>query len=1172
VRLTHIKLAGFKSFVDPTNIHVPGQLVGVVGPNGCGKSNVIDAVRWVLGESSAKHLRGESMQDVLFNGSGGRKPVSRASVELVFDNSLGRANGQWSAYAEISVKRVLDRNGDSSYYINNIHVRRRDVTDMFLGTGLGARAYAIIEQGMISRVIDAKPEELRVFLEEAAGVSIYKERRRETELRLRDTRENLLRVDDIRQELAGQLEKLSGQAEVAKQYHALNDQLTASQHMLWFLRKREAQSQWERMTREVERLVNELEAETARLREAEARLEETRAAHYQASDRLHEVQGEVYAANAEVARLEQQIQHQRDSRSRIASQIASIEEQLAQQQGQRSQAEAELADWREKLAAAQQEVARAQEAVNAERDKLPAAREAFEAAQQRHNDLQRSLAEAEQSRRVEETHFAHAEKALEQLNARLARLQDEQSRLQRPDTALLQSMQADAAERARQLDDARKSYGEKHQRQPELERAVREAQRRVQDGVRELAALEARRNALEQMQAAADQDDKLAEWLRKHELASLSRFWQKLDIDSGWDVALEGVLRGRVRAVVVDDIGRAGAWLADMPPAAVVVAESGSGAATTPSAHGLTPLAQHVRWKGEGAGCLNDWLHGVYAVADCSEAFAKRELLGPGEEIVCQSGHVVTRHGVSFHGEQSALHGVLQRQREIEALGEEIETRKAGQIEREMGVEQAEEALAEHKAAMAAMQSDITRMQQELHQLQMEVQKLAQIETQASQRADAIERDLSEVAAAVQREEEQKRASGEALRELRMRMEELLEHLQDAKHARDDAEAALNSQRNRLAEVERAAQESVFAERSCTAKLRELENILRLAAENGERLASDQARLHEELGGLDEAPLRAALDQALETRKQADELQAGARDALAQATQALQMVEQERAASEQRLNPLRDRLEQARLKEQEARLADEQANTQLQEANANVEELARQAEKGVKADHLAREINRLKQEIEALGAVNLAALDELQSATERKEYLDAQAGDLTQAVETLEEAIAKIDKETRERLQETYDTVNGYFKELFPSVFRGGHAELILTGENLLDSGVQIVAQPPGKRNNSLHLLSGGEKALTALALVFSLFRLNPAPFCLLDEVDAPLDDANTGRYCDLVKRMSEHTQFLFVTHNKITMELAQQLVGVTMPEPGVSRIVAVDVDNAMKMQEKAVA
>lgn len=1171
MRLTHIKLAGFKSFVDPTTIHVPGQLIGIVGPNGCGKSNVIDAVRWVLGESSAKHLRGESMQDVLFNGSGGRKPVSRASVELVFDNSLGRAHGQWSAYAEISVKRVLDRNGDSNYYINNMHVRRRDVTDMFLGTGLGARAYAIIEQGMISRVVEAKPEELRVFLEEAAGVSIYKERRRETELRLRDTRENLLRVDDIRQELAGQLEKLAAQAEVARQYHALNDQLTAAQHMLWFLRKQEAQALWERMAREVERLVNELEAETAHLREAEARLEEARAAHYQASDRLHEVQSQVYAANSEVARIEQQLEHQRDSRSRMTQQRAHLVEQLAHSRARQEQAEAELADWREKLVAAREAVARAEEVVATEKAALPEARAVFEAAQQRHGELQRSLTDAEQNRRVEETHYAHAEKALEQLNLRLSRLEDERSRLQVPDSERLARLRGEAEAAARVLEEARRTYADMHQRQPDLERNVREAQRRVQEGVRELAALEARRQALEQLQAAADQDEKLAEWLARHGLDHLARLWQKLDIANGWDVALEGVLRERVHALVVEDVTRAGAWLADLPPAAVVLAETAAGAGASPRSD-LTPLSRYVRWKGEGGGCLADWLTGVYAVADCAEALALRERLAPGEAIVCQAGHVITRHGLSFHGEQSALHGVLLRQREIEQLTQEIETRRARQGELEEAVEQAEARLAAHKAEMAARQADISRMQQDLHQLQLEVQKLAQLEAQAHQRSQAIERELAEVRSAIEREQEQKQASAKALRELRLRMEELLEHLQDAKHARDEAEEALNRQRSRLGEVERAAQEAVFGERSCAAKVAELENLLRLSRDEAERLAAELTRLDAELAGLDEAPLRAALDAALEARRQAETLQAAARDALGQATQALQAVEQERASAEQRLGPLRDRLEQARLKEQEARLSNEQAEAQLREAQADLAALAAQVAKGARADQLAREIGRLKQEIEALGAVNLAALEELEAATERKNYLDAQAADLAQAVETLETAIARIDRETRERLQQTFDTVNGYFRELFPSIFRGGHAELILTGDNLLDAGVQIVAQPPGKRNNSLHLLSGGEKALTALALVFSLFRLNPAPFCLLDEVDAPLDDANTLRYCELVKRMSEHTQFLFVTHNKITMEMAQQLIGVTMPEPGVSRVVAVDVEDAMKMQQKAVA
>ena len=1170
MRLTHIKLAGFKSFVDPTTIHVPGQLIGVVGPNGCGKSNVIDAVRWVLGESSAKHLRGETMQDVLFNGSGGRNPVSRASVELVFDNSLGRAGGQWSAYAEVSVKRVLDRNGDSTYSINNQHVRRRDVMDMFLGTGVGARAYAIIEQGMISRVIDAKPEELRVFLEEAAGISIYKERRRETENRLRDTRENLSRVEDIRNELGSQLERLSAQAEVAKQYHALHEQMTAAQHMLWFLRKREAQAQWEKATRDVERLVNELEAETARLRDAESRLETVRAGHYTASDQLHAAQSEVYAANTEVAKIEQQIQHQRDSRNRITQQIVSLESQLAQHQTQRAQASEQLADWREQLQAAEKTAAQTTDTAVAQRQALPAAQSAFDAAQSRNAELQRQLAEAEQSRRVEETHFAHAEKALEQYRARLARLQQEQAQLSRPDSAQLATQQAQVVELTGRLDAARKQYTEKHQHQPDAERAVREASRKVQEHLQHLARLEARVQTLTQMQRDLDQDEKLKVWLDKHKLAGLSRLWQNLEIEAGWDIALEGVLRDRVNAVVVGDI--ASGWMSDTPPAAITVVDGASGSLDSAASDGLTPLAHYVRWRGQGGGCVADWLHGVYAVAEYADALARRNELKPGEFIVCQAGHVVTRHGVSFHGEQSPLHSVLLRQREIESLQAEIQTGKAAQGGLEAAVTQTEEQLATLKTDLAGGQAEINRMQQELHKVQMEVQRLAQIEQQAAQRGSAIERETGEVTAAIGTEEANRTRLGGNLKTQRVAIEALLQSLQEAKIVREEATTALNRQREVLAAAERAAQEAAFNARAARAKIQELENIARLAEEGLARVSAEKERLAQECNVLDEAPLKAALDQALATRQSVDQKLAAARDVLAAAAQTLQAVEQERLLSEQRHDPLRDKLEQTRLKEQETRLANEQAATQLQEAGADVEALALLAEKGAKADHLQREINRLKQEIEALGAVNLAALDELQAASERKQYLDAQSADLLQAVETLDDAIRKIDRETRTRLQETYDTVNGYFKELFPSIFGGGHAELVLTGEEILDAGVQIIAQPPGKRNNSIHLLSGGEKALTALALVFSLFRLNPAPFCLLDEVDAPLDDANTERYCELVKKMSAHTQFMFVTHNKITMEMAQQLIGVTMPESGVSRIVAVDVDDAMKMQEQAVA
>jgi chromosome segregation protein len=403
LRLTQIKLAGFKSFVDPTAIGTPGQLVGIVGPNGCGKSNVIDAVRWVLGESKASALRGESMQDVIFNGAGERKPVGRASVELHFDNSMGRIGGQWGQYGEISLKRVLTRDGDSTYYINNIPVRRRDIHDLFLGTGLGPRAYAIIEQGMISRVIEAKPEELRIFLEEAAGVSKYKERRKETEGRLADTRENLARVEDIRLELGNQLTKLDQQAQVAAQYRELEARLATSQHLLWFARQQDAIRARDKCTTEIASLSVAMEAVQAEIRAAEARLEALRTGHYSAGDALHEKQGAFYAANAEVTRLEQQLSFARESETRIAQQITQTNEALtalsaleASLEQDRASADAALTG----ALSARESAARNEAVAHSE---LPPLEAAVESADARLSERQERIEMSEQALRVEET-------------------------------------------------------------------------------------------------------------------------------------------------------------------------------------------------------------------------------------------------------------------------------------------------------------------------------------------------------------------------------------------------------------------------------------------------------------------------------------------------------------------------------------------------------------------------------------------------------------------------------------------------------------------------------------------------------------------------------------------------------------------------------------------------
>lgn len=1174
MRLTHIKLAGFKSFVDPTTIPVPGQRVGVVGPNGCGKSNVIDAVRWVLGESRARELRGESMQDVIFSGSATRKAVSRASVELIFDNSLGKAAGQWSQYAEIAVKRILSRNGESAYYINNLHVRRRDITDIFLGTGLGARAYAIIEQGMISRIIEARPEELRVFLEEAAGISKYKERRRETELRMKDTRENLLRVEDVRQELDKQIGKLETQAEVAQQYLALQAQLKLSHNLLALLKKREAAAQCERWQREVARLNNELEAENARLRQAESQLEQSREAHYAASDALHEAQGGIYAANAEVSRLEQNLQHQRESRQRLATQSTALREQGERLARQRDEALTALEHWRGELAVAGKLLVQNQEQMEQESRNLPLADESFRGCQRRYGELQRSLAQAEQAKQIEETHRAHAQRNLQQLQARQQRLQQEAGSLPRFDVAVLAQKEVELADVAGQFEAVQAELARLLAVLPELEKGAREARDGLQTEQRHATELEARLNALKHLQSRLDHNQKLQSWLAKHQLENLPRLWNSLCIEAGWEDALESVLGERLNSIALENIEQAQGWLGDAPPAAVTAFE----VAPAPPAEegwgeGMVPLSHYVSWAdGSGPVFLGDWLADIYVTENAAEGFAQRKELPRGAMLVSRAGHVFTRHSIRFHAPQSELHGVLARQREIGQLQADLEVKQAALAQRQTATVQAESALAQQQKEISRLRGATGEAQQKQHRLQLEVQRLVQVRQQAEQRQKGISAEQAEIAEQMEQESEQLVVAETSLEQGQIQIEVLREQLELTRQERSGVEQNLNRQREALRQAERLAQEAVFVEKNCLNKIGELEVSSVQLAEQANEAVTQLENLLAEQQGFSEEPLSQALQQALAQQQEKESALALARDALAEAANNLRELEQQRMSSEQRLQPLRDQIGELRLKEQEARLGQEQYEGQLREAGADEAELVQRVEKNLRPNALQGEIVRLTAEIEALGAVNLAALEELQGSRERSGYLESQANDLNEAIDTLEQAIRRIDRETRERLQSTFDAVNRNFSELFPSLFGGGQACLVLTGEEILDAGVQIIAQPPGKKNSSIHLLSGGEKALTALALTFSLFQLNPAPFCLLDEVDAPLDDSNTERFCELVKKMSLQTQFVYISHNKITMEMAEQLVGVTMQEMGVSRVVAVDIEEAMRMKDEVPA
>jgi chromosome segregation protein len=1168
LRLSNIKLAGFKSFVDPTHVALPGQIVGIVGPNGCGKSNVIDALRWVLGESRASALRGESMQDVIFNGSDKRKPVSRASVELIFDNSLGKAAGQWSSYAEIAIKRVLQRDGASTYYINNQHVRRKDITDIFLGTGLGARAYAIIEQGMISRIIEAKPEELRVFLEEAAGVSKYRDRRRETELRLGDTRDNLNRVEDIRQELGKQITHLSEQAEVAKKYRELEAQRDTAQRLLWLVNKQEAEARRQRISQQIEKTRTELEAETARLREAERQLESARSEHYQLSDALHGKQGELYEVNAEIARIEQHIAHLNDQRTRLTQQIANAERQIEQQLEQRQGVQSLLAHWQQQQqeAGVRGEVCENRAATEAQH--LPQAEDEARAAQEKHNEVLREQMLLQQQVQLAETQREHIQRNQQQLDARRSRLLLEKDNLPQPDIEALEETKRQLTENEVRREEQQYQLAQLQEQLPLADAARHEQRAEAQELERQLAQVEARLAALRLLQQQIDSDENMKEWLARHQLGGLPRLWQSIRIEAGWEDALEAVLRERLNAIALQRLEQAAEW-SDAPPAKLAVfAGGGNSPAAAIAAGGFTPLHTFVSCQdGQAASVVADWLAGIYAAETLAQALAQRDSLPAGAWLVTPQGHLVGAHSVLFHAPDSQVHGVLARQREIEGLQQEVQQQTAALDEKKRQAMQAEENYHAIEGRIAPLRTAGSELQQHLHTLQMQILKLNQANERSSERFAQIEHELGELAGQSNGEQRQLQEIIERMQILRENMTVQQQVVERAKQQSTILENRLREQRERSNKAHHDLQEARFFAKTCTEKIADLEHNLKQTGESLAQLEQSLVQNREELARMEDGESRQQLQDALQLRQAREQALAAARNTLEHAAVNLNKLEQERMSCEQKLNPLREKAGDLTLKEQEARLQFEQWAEQLQGVDDTVL-LPLLENVNARPNALQGELGRLSGAITALGAVNLAALEELQAAQERQAYLDAQAKDLNEAMATLEDAIRRIDKESRELLMGTYNEVNRHLSEMFPVLFGGGEARLVLTGEEILDSGVQVMAQPPGKKNASIHLLSGGEKALTAIALVFSLFQLNPAPFCLLDEVDAPLDDTNTERLCKLVEKMAQNTQFVFISHNKITMELAQQLVGVTMQERGVSHVVAVDIEEALRLRD----
>jgi chromosome segregation protein len=1165
MRLSKIKLAGFKSFVDPTSVTFPSNLSGVVGPNGCGKSNVIDAVRWVMGEISAKHLRGDSMADVVFNGSSSRKPVGTASVELVFDNSDGQLGGQYAAFAEVSLKRIVSRDGTSAYFLNGTRCRRKDITQLFLGTGLGSRSYAIIEQGMISRVIDAKPDELRAFVEEAAGISRYKERRRETENRIAHTKENLERLGDVRGEVEKQLRHLQRQAATARRYQALKQDERRLSAELLALRLRELDTDSQSKAGILRERDNRLQEAIAAQRSLESQLETARSEHADQSTVLNGVQGRYYEVGAQISRTEQNIQHSREMRRRQQDDLQQIESGLGESQAHLERDQARIDEIASALdgLSPQLESARGRERESTGR--FDVAEIAMQSWQERWEEFNVQFRSASESTHAERARIEQLESQLQRVVGQRDKTAAEIASLATDDLEARIEVLAAEVETAREANTLAASGLQQVAAQLE-ERRNREQSlvARLEQSRQLLQEVQGRAVSLEALQQAAlgRAQGGVAEWLESHVLHERPRLGEKLTVEAGWERAAETVLGSYLEAVCVDDLDAAANWLDSFNHGSVSFFDSTSNLEPAPA--GTTLLASKV----SGPSGIEELFSGVVAVATLSEAVAGRAALEPGQSMITRDGVWIGRSWLRVSRDQDVHMGVIQREHELRKLKGKVAEALTQRDSFERELADARASLRDLERQRDQAQEDANRCHRSLSdrmaqldtvgsRIEHSKDRLAKLHADAADAAGEVARLDSEIAEARARLEtglERMVSVEDMRRDLERRRDELREDLGVARAQanRDRAEAQEIAIQ---VESKRSSRESIVAGLDRTR-----EQIERLT----QRREELQRQIHAGIAPLEE--LERALATSLEARIAVEAELAEARRSLEAIEHRIRGLDQDRIAAEARVDEARHNLEDVRLAAQELKVRRESILEQFAATHFELDSVFEQLPAEAAVDSWEESLGEVTGKIERLGQVNLAAIDEFKQQSERKEYLDRQFKDLTDALETLETAIRKIERETRSRFQDTFDRINAGLKDRFPRLFGGGNAYLELTGDDVLNAGVAIMARPPGKRNSTISQLSGGEKALTAVALVFSIFELNPAPFCLLDEVDAPLDDNNVGRFCETVQEMAERVQFIFITHNKATMELASQLIGVTMHEPGVSRLVAVDIDEAVRM------
>ncbi len=1168
MRLQAIKLAGFKSFVDPTTVPFPSNLCAVVGPNGCGKSNIIDAVRWVMGESSAKTLRGESMTDVIFNGSNTRKPVGQATIELIFDNTEGRLSGEFAAYSEISVKRVVTRDAQSGYFLNNQKCRRKDITDLFLGTGLGPRSYSIIEQGMISDLIEARPEDLRSYLEEAAGISKYKERRKETERRIRHTKDNLDRLTDLRDELERQLTHLERQAKSAERYTELKKEERELKAGLSGLRWNALSVDIKKQDDEVNRLTNEQEARIADLRHINAEIESKRAALTELSDELNEVQKRYYDYGTEIARIEDSIQFQNERTRQLGTDLDQVLENLGKVGADLKADEQQLATFHEELASTSPQQNEIQSIERASAERLVSAEQSMQGWQEEWDEFNQTAAETRQSGEVQQSRIEGLEQSIDRANTRIAGLRADVERLSEatvegeigPLEEMLQTQESQLERISTELGGLSRTIERQREENLSLTKSldIRKS---------ELQSLSGRQASLEALQQAAlgQQDDVEVNWLERHGLGGQSRLAENIQVEDGWDAAVETVLGDHLQAVCVDGLDAVSALLGDFGKGRLNFITTGgpdqTSEQTIVESGSLLSLIS-------GDAALGPLLQGIKTAPDLASAMAMRGSLGSGESIVTPDGLWLGQSWLRVNKDKDAQAGIIKRQQELVSLADKI-SRATGDVEKLNG---------ELESGMASLQQAETERDQQQKRLSEQQRAFGETRAQLGAKrvqAEQIRNDLARTNTEISETVEHMETDQESLRGSRNRLQLALDAMEADTFRRDELvkrresiTSQLNEAREKAKNDSNAAHQLALRVQSLNSKISSTEQAVARLSEQEEILKNRKTALEENIRSSEEpqGQLKTELESQLEKRLTVETELATVRQKSEATEHQIRELDQSHTGIEEQIDVVRSSLERVRLERQTLQVRRTTIKEQLEEDKQDLDEVLARLSEEANEEEWEQNLTRMGNRIQRLGAINLAAIDEYKVQSERKLYLDAQNEDLEKALATLENAIRKIDIETRTRFKETFDKVNSKLQQLFPKLFGGGHAYLEMTGEDLLDTGVGIMARPPGKRNASIHLLSGGEKALTAIALVFSIFSLNPAPFCLLDEVDAPLDDANVVRYSDLVKEMSRTVQFIYITHNKVAMEMGEQLMGVTMHEPGVSRLVSVDVEEAVAM------